>query len=69
MEEAEEQFSWNIKEAGVTESQGIYLDGIGSYALSSFHGVKVIVKSLYHKKNKHRQKHTLLNFDYVSEGQ
>lgn len=52
------------------ESQGIYLDGIGSYALSSFHGVKVVVKSLYHKKkNKHRQKHALLNFDYVSEGQ
>lgn len=51
------------------ESQGIYLDGTGSYALSSFHGVKVVVKSLYHKKNKRRQKHTLLNFDYVSEGQ
>lgn len=52
MEGAEEQFSWNIKEAGVIESQGIYLDGIGSYALSSFHGVKVVVKSLYHKKKK-----------------
>jgi len=53
----------------VIESQGIYLDGSGSYALSSFHGVKVVAKSLYHKKNKRRQKHTLLNFDYVSEGQ
>lgn len=45
MGEAKEQFSWNIKEASVIESQGIYVDRTGSCPVSSFHGVKVLAKS------------------------
>lgn len=41
------------------ESRGIYLDRTGLCPVSSFHGVKVLAKSLYHK-NKTRQKCTVL---------
>lgn len=41
------------------ESRGIYLDRTGLCPVSSFHGVKVLAKSSYHK-NKTRQKCTVL---------
>lgn len=59
MEEGKEQFSGNIKEASLIESWAIYLDRTGSCPVSSFHGVKALAKSSYHK-NKTRQKCTVL---------